>query len=115
MSYRRNSHAGTLRRTDGSLGEALAAFLKTSGLSAGVRYPEVCRAWDDSVGLEFADRTRVSSFRHGVLEVEVDSSALRSEIMFYQRALLQTLRGKVKKPFITRLSFVVRPTERDND
>ena len=102
-------------RSSSSMAEALNLFLKNSGLFALVKYPAIQRAWEGIIGPELSGRMRVRSFRRGVLEVAVESSALLTEVQFCRDALLEDLRRRVKKPFISRISFVVGPVEEEKD
>ena len=91
------------------LSDALQDFLQRSGLTTLLSHPAMWEAWQSCVGPELSSHARVSSFRSGALEIEVDSSALRNEMQFCREALLEELRLKVKRPFISRLSFIVGP------
>ena len=97
------------------MGDALDLFLKKSGLSALVKYPAIQGAWQGIVGPELSERMRITSFRRGVLEVAVDSSALLTEVAFFRNALLEDIRHRVKKPFISRISFVLGAEEEESD
>ena len=68
------------RRKAERLGDALARVLSKSGLDEGIRLESVRQKWRQAVGEELAARTRVISFRRGVLRVEVQSSALLQEL-----------------------------------
>ena len=100
-------------RSSASLGHALDLFLKKSGLGVLAKYPAIQGAWDSVVGPELSGRMRISSFRRGVLEIAVDSSALLTEVGFFRGAILEDIRQRVKKPFVSRISFVLGPMEED--
>ena len=97
------------------LGTALAAFLRTSGLAAVGKHPQIEAAWLRIVGPEFAGRTRVLSFRRGVVEIGVASSALMSDIRFHQAALLDDLRREIRRPAISGISFTVAPIQESDE
>jgi hypothetical protein len=98
-----------------SMKTALAAFLKSSGLDAVGKYPQIEAAWFRIVGPEFAGRTRVLGFRKGVVQIGVASSALMSDIRFHQVALLGDLRREVRRPAISGISFSVAPIRESDD
>ena len=97
-----------------TLGTALAAFLKASGLEGAVKHAQLDAAWSRIVGPEITHHTRVLGFRKGTLEIGVDSSALMSEIRFHRSALLGDLQREVRRPAIAGISFSLIPTQ-DND
>jgi len=106
---------GYLSKPVETLGEALERTLRRQGLLACAKHVNLHAAWTSMVGARFADRTRIASFKRGKLEIEVDSSALMTEIQFYRKALLQDLRETVRKPFISCISFVLKPDSREYD
>lgn len=54
--------------------------------------------WSQVVGPEIGGQTAVSAFRRGVLEVEVESAALLSELStFYREVLLGALQTAVRE------------------
>ena len=106
---------GYLSKPGTTLGEALERALRKQGILGCTRHASLYDAWKSTVGAEFADRTRIASFKRGNLEIEIDSSAMMTEIQFYRKALLQDLREKVRKPFISRISFVLKSDSREHD
>lgn len=68
------------RREPSTLGEALTAFLRESGLSRGLARAEVFAAWDRSLGPRGAPHARPVAFEGGELRVEVDSAAHMHEL-----------------------------------
>ena len=99
---------GYLSKPSKTLGDILEQALAKQGLLARTRHSNVDEAWTSIVGSEFADHTRIASLKKGILEIEVDSSALMTEIQFYRKALLLDLRETVRKPFISRISFILK-------
>lgn len=97
------------------LATALAAFLRTSGLDAVGKNPQIETAWGRIVGPEFSSRTRVLGLRKGVVEIGVASSALMSEIRFHEAALLADLRREVRRPRISGISFRVAPVQESDE
>jgi predicted nucleic acid-binding Zn ribbon protein len=95
------------------IGRALEGFLEQSGLSTALKYPKIHEVWKNVVGETFAEHTRVSAFRRGILEISVDSSALLSDIQFHRAALLRDVQREVKRPFVSRISFVLAHWEDD--
>ena len=65
-------------------------------------------AWIEVAGSALAARTRLHSFKAGILIVEVDSSPLLHELQNFQGAeLLARMRERVSKPHISALRFRV--------
>jgi predicted nucleic acid-binding Zn ribbon protein len=95
------------------LGKALEDYLARSGLTAALKYPKLHEIWRNVVGEDLAGHARVASFRRGTLEVAVDSSALLNDIQFHQAALLRDMQREVKRPFVSRISFVLAAWEDD--
>jgi hypothetical protein len=57
----------------------------------------VARAWQEAVGAEARDLTRVTDFRNGVLEVTVSSAALYQELVSFRKpGLLAELARRVQ-------------------
>lgn len=106
-------HPGGASESDASLGWALQEFLHTSGLDVLLKHPELHSVWESKVGADMAKHTRVLAFRRGVLEIGVDCSALMNEMQFLQDGLLHDLRRAIRKPFISRLSFVLKPSRQE--
>ncbi len=64
------------------------------------------RAWAEAAGPEFAEHTRVSGIRRGVLEIEVDNAVLLQELAhFHKRRLLQELRSRLPNTILNDLRF----------
>ena len=103
-------HSSGTSKPDASLRHALQEFLQRSGLDVLLKYPEIDRVWESMVGSEMAEHTRILAFRRGVLEIAVDCSSLMNEMQFLQHGLLYDLRRAIRKPFISRLSFVLKPS-----
>ena len=67
--------------------------LKKSGLERIVNNPEIHDYWENIVGLEIAGKTRVLAYNKGILQIEVFSAALLSELRgFLKTDLLTALR-----------------------
>ena len=60
--------------------DALSEYLKDSGVLRRKKAGPAFAAWDEAVGPETAKRARAVSFRRGELIIEVDSTALLSEL-----------------------------------
>ncbi len=66
---------------------------KKTGRNLDINLAMIESVWEKAVGKEFADETRVFSFKNGVLTVAVFSSTLLQEIrQFHQDAILEVLR-----------------------
>ena len=95
------------RRKIATLREAVASFMETSGLSKQTVSDQIGRAWRDILGAETAKHTRLSrTLTKGTLTVEVDSSALLSELSGFRKAeLIAGLQERVKRKHIEDIRF----------
>lgn len=114
MGERKKRPSGRSTPEKDSLGAALNTFLRSSGLSAIVKYPQLAKAWERAAGPDVASRARFLGFRNGVMDIAVDSSALMTEIEFKRQDMLRSLQQEVKNPFIAKLSFLHRPMQEDH-
>ncbi len=84
----------TRRRDVSSIRDAVGDFLKRTGLKQRKRQGRVEQRWAEAAGEAVAAHTRVVEFAGMVLRVEVDSSALLSELVgFQRRRILEKLRA----------------------
>ena len=97
-----------------SLGHTIQQMLDSSGILLMMKYPALYSAWVDLVGLELSPHARISAARHGTLEIAVSSSAVMQEISFRRTELLRGLQERTKKPYISRLIFVVRTEQEEH-
>ena len=87
------------------IADILARVLRETGLDRR-RQSDLVDAWVDVAGPAVAARTRIGTFRKGVLVIEVDSSALKQELSLFQREeLLAALRERMKGTFVEDLRF----------
>jgi predicted nucleic acid-binding Zn ribbon protein len=78
-----------------AIGDVLARFMAASPVGRELSREALAAAWKDAVGAEVAAETRVRGWRDGVLTVEVQSSALLSELStFYRASILAALRAR---------------------
>ena len=102
-------------KTETSLGEALKTFLHGSGLGTLLKHSHIIKTWQQIVGPEISAHTRLVGFQRGRVEIAVDSSALRNELEFSRQRILSQLQQEIKKPFIARVSFILKPIREDDD
>jgi predicted nucleic acid-binding Zn ribbon protein len=80
--------------------------LKDAGLTGPDRQMELTAAWRDVAGPRIADETGISSFRGGVLTIDVGSAPLKHELEVFQREeLLAALRERLSGTFVSELRF----------
>jgi len=72
------------------LGEALTEYLDQSGVLRRKKAGPALAAWDEAVGPELSERARAVSFRRGDLLIEVDNTALLSELRGFASEDLRT-------------------------
>jgi len=96
------------RRKRGDLepvGSLLGAVIKDLGLNTRgkSRVEQLRPAWEEALGRQLAEQTKLLGLRKGVLNVEVQSAALGQEIeVYYQAAILKHFRSAVQIP-VTRI------------
>lgn len=72
------------------LGDAVTEYLDSTGVLRRKKAGPALAAWDQAVGPELSDRARAVSFRRGELIVEVDGTALLSELRGFASEDLRT-------------------------
>ena len=75
--------------------ELMSQFLKSSGLSKGLNTQRIFAAWDEVSGA--ARFTVKKFFREGRLYVTLDSSVVRSQLMFQKDILLEKINDALEK------------------
>ncbi len=93
------------------LKEVLKKFVKSSGLSALSKFPELSAAWAAVVPEELSRQTRLLAFNRGVLQVGVIDSVLTQELSFYKEALLASLRSALPKQPVRDIKFKCVPVD----
>lgn len=80
------------RKNTEPLSQVLQAFFKANPhLKARFEEHLIMKAWDDLMGERFSAYVKHTSFRYGVLHVQVTSSVLRSELVHQKGELIQKL------------------------
>lgn len=73
-------------------GDVLERLLKEKRFYEKSKFGALSGAWNEVVGDEIAARTKIVSYQHACLRVEVDSSILMQELSgFMQHTILQEL------------------------
>jgi predicted nucleic acid-binding Zn ribbon protein len=83
MSYRRTG--------DGSMKEALQAWLRELRIEQKVSETRLVAQWDRLMGPAIANRTLEVKIRDGVLYVTLNSAALRQELLQSREKIIQLL------------------------
>lgn len=79
------------------------------------RFHALARGWDEIVGEAIAARTRIHSFREGVLIVAVDTPVLLHELNgFMKQQILARLREGEGSRDVAELAFVLRPPAQES-
>lgn len=76
------------------MGSVLRNFLKEYHLEEGIRAQEVEGAWREIMGEPIARYTRKTTYREGVLYVELESDALRHELQFGLSRILSSFQER---------------------
>ena len=119
MTDERMRHRGKGRRKKNSKGpetlEAiLSRWLKKNQINATLGREQIDRRWEDTVGMEIAEKTRVVDLRGGTLVVEVDSAPLLGELSaYYREEIIQTLRQGDDFPNLREIRFRAATFERN--
>ena len=71
------------------LGEALRGELKRLGVRSKGRRRLAQELWTENVPLEVSRATRVLALKAGILAVEVDSAAMLSELVTYEKEAIR--------------------------
>ena len=88
------------------LGEILGRLFTARGWGRRQGRLHLERAWAEAAGPEYAEHTRVTGIRRGVLEVVVDNAVLLQELAhFHKRRLLEQLRRRLPGTPLTDLRF----------
>jgi predicted nucleic acid-binding Zn ribbon protein len=96
------------RGTTERLGDILASLMQRRTFAQPMALGSLRDAWTRAVGARLAGRTRVVTFRDGVLTVEVASAAQRYELeAFHAPQLLAALQADPQVPGLRRLAFRV--------
>jgi predicted nucleic acid-binding Zn ribbon protein len=85
----------TTRSNEYTLKAAIEAFLKTFRLEDKLNESGALQAWEKVVGSMVAKHTIKLSIRNKVLFVNVDSSALRNELIFSKENIISQLNKEV--------------------
>lgn len=75
--------------------ELMAQFLKSSGLSKDLNTQRIFAAWDEVSGA--ARFTVKKFFREGRLYITLDSSVVRSQLMFQKDTILEKINDALSK------------------
>lgn len=89
-----------------SLKTALNRYMKNSGLGWMLKHSEIVSIWNNAVGEEIAENTKVRGFRNGTLSVDVYSPALKSELeQFYKESIVETIKSSSPETQIRKIKF----------
>ncbi len=119
MTDERTRHSGKGRRKKAGKGpEALEVilrrWLKKNEINATLGREQIDRHWEDTVGMDIAERTRVVDLRGGTLVVEVDSAPLLGELSaYYREEIIETLRQGDDFPNLRDIRFKAATFERN--
>jgi predicted nucleic acid-binding Zn ribbon protein len=98
-------------RPTSSVRDLVSVILKQHGIGGDPALRRAIAAWREAAGQEFCQQTRVTAFRKGVLQIDVDSAALLQELSVYRkRELLAALRQV--EPGISDMKFRPGPKTR---
>jgi hypothetical protein len=91
--------------------ELLRKFFKSSGAREASRISAFRQAFEVAAGADVASRTRVCGLRDGELTIEVEGSALLSELScFRQDDLLESINASLSRERVRRIKFRLKGT-----
>jgi len=92
-----------------AFGEVLGGVLRRKRFYEKTKFGGLVDAWRDVVGEALAEQTSISSYAHGLLKVEVDSSVLLQELAgFLTPVLLQQMRSTKAGRDVAGIRFCLR-------
>ena len=92
----------------------LRRWLKKNEINTSLGREQIDRRWEDTVGMEIAERTRVVDLRGGTLVVEVDSAPLLGELSaYYREEIIESLRQGEDIPNLRDIRFRATTFERN--
>jgi hypothetical protein len=104
-NVRRKKKFFDLSRTE-SLKDALGRYMKESGLNWMLKHKDIVTIWNETVGEEIKEKTRIKGFRNGVLQIDVFSPVLKSELeQFYKDSLVDSIKQSNPETKIRKLKF----------
>lgn len=87
------------------LSDVLKEMLKTEGLEDKIRKAKVISMWKDIVGPHIVKNTYNLRFDGNKLIVNVKSDALKHELIFMKKQIIQNLHQAIKEEFIEDIVF----------
>jgi predicted nucleic acid-binding Zn ribbon protein len=90
----------------GTLGEAIDAMLKKSGLAEGVNQIKIATLWDNQMGPMIARNTTDLSLRNGVVTIKIASSTLAYELNMGRDKIVRNLNEALQEKVVH--SVVIR-------
>jgi predicted nucleic acid-binding Zn ribbon protein len=95
------------------LGDVLKKIMKRMRRVDRGKFSGLQRSWNELVGEQIGERTRVAGFREGELTIEVESSVLMHELnSFMKHELLAALQQTDKGRDVARLRFRLGPVNK---
>lgn len=91
------------RDNEQSIGEVIKAFLKRNQLSERYQEKEIVGRWEEIMGAEVAQKTRTVRFKDGLLDLQLNSSTLRQEMMYRQQETIDRLNQHLGKEVVKRI------------
>lgn len=88
-----------------SIGELLRRYLRQEGLETPLNERRVVAAWPEVAGRMAASRTGEVFVRNGVLYVQLNSPALKANLMMAREQLVRRLNESVGAQVVERIVF----------
>jgi len=94
------------KRSPTQIGEILKGVVRGRRLHLRSRYAELFETWNEVVGQEAKEHTRVQGFQAGVLHVRVDAAPWLHELECFQKSkLIMALQQRVEAVYVRDIKF----------
>ena len=99
----------TDKRPPASLGDALASYLRRSGLSKRIEQAGVVESWPELVGPQIAAVTEPTSIAaDGTMFVRVTTNAWMNELSLMEPELLRALNASIGRAPVKRIRWLLK-------
>ncbi len=86
-----------------TLGEAIKGLIKSYGFENKLNKVKVANAWEKIMGNYISSKTKKISIQNDTLVVNIDSSALRSELNFAKEKLIKQINDECGKELVKKI------------
>ena len=103
-----------IERTE-DLSSVLKRFLKSTGIGWMLKHKEIVKVWNEVTGEEISSQTKVMGYRNGILQIDVFSPVLKSELeQFYKDSLVKSIKSVFPESGIRSIRFRLSSDENEH-